>query len=118
MPIIHDNSVFDQFRDDFMKRIELLKVPYGASFKDTDHDKSLMKGSRWFDDERIFYNFCSQMIERTAKEQGISTWSLDHQEAVKKILTMDQQEIDVELIEAMRDAAHGDYWYRYEKDWG
>jgi len=30
---------------------------------------------------------------------------------------MDQQEIDVMLIEAMRDAAHSDYWYRYEKDW-
>ena len=117
--LIHTTSKFEEFKDELLPRIETLKGMYGASFGDPDHDKNLMKGSRWEDDTRIFQIFCGDVIEKVAKEQGLPHHqSRDAEDqAVDEIHAMDQQEIDVMLIEAMRDAAHSDYWYRYEKDW-
>ena len=111
--LIHDNSVFADLKDDGVERIKLLKQSIGKTFIDSDHDKMLMKGSRWADNERIFYMACGEILriegtfERLSEEAGFA-----------KMSAMNQQELDELYIKAMKESASADYWYRYEKDWG
>lgn len=114
--LAHNNEIFKPIKEQSLKRISKLKEIIGKTFSNPDHNKNLMKGSRWNEDDRIFYIFCGDVIEKVSKERNVQ--KVSEEEAFKELLAMDQQEIDLLLIAAMKDAAHSDYWYRYEKDWG
>jgi len=105
-------KIFDPIKDEWMERIKVLKPIIGKTFEDPDHSKMMMCGSRWGDYDRIFKNAISFASD---DEKG---FGIPPEEALEKIKTLDQQEIDEFIIKGLKDAAGGDYWYRYEKDWG
>ena len=82
--------------------IQELRNQFGQSFQSTDHDKQLMKGHRWNDDDRIIriaYN-------NKPKEEGYAD-----------LVSLSSKELEARLIDALRNAASADYYYKYEKEW-
>lgn len=116
--LIHDNSVFDAIRKESIERIKILKPIIGNTFEDTDKDKMLEKGSRWRDEDRIFYTACGDVMEHISKTENRNFNNrASEKEALDFMKMSDQQELDQFFIHAMLDAAGSDYWYHYEKEY-
>jgi hypothetical protein len=113
--LIHDNKVFDELREEGLKRISLLKQSLSSIIT---HDKQLDDGSRWNDNNRIFYTACGMVVEFMNKQHGNAAHERNEDEALEYMKSLTQQELDQYYIDAAIDAASCDYYYKYEKDWG
>jgi hypothetical protein len=101
-------TIGDPLIDEILERIDLLRDIIGRTFDYSDHKKGMYQGSIWINEERIFSIFQKNILKY---------YEIDEQKFLDKIIDMDQQEIDVFLINAIKDAAKADYFLKYEKEW-
>jgi hypothetical protein len=111
MALIHDNNEFNSIKPQIVERIRLLRNVYDIAFDKYDHDKQIMKGSRWADDNDIFYTFCGNLIEKLSKEKRV--FKLSKKETLNEINKMNQQDIDCYVLDAIIERGTIDYFYRY-----
>lgn len=78
-------------------RIILLRRFLNTYYKDIDHSKMFKKGFRWKDNDKIIHFF--------------------QRELDKNISEINQQDIDLRIINALKEAGKADYWYTYEKEY-
>jgi len=112
--LINNKELFDPIKDKMIQRIKILKNIYGHTFDLTDHNKAIYKGSRWQNDERIFYLFCEELLKMFSKELNNK---VEKDKLLNYINSLNQQEIDKLLLNAIIETAQCDYYYKFEKEW-
>lgn len=111
-------NIFDSIKDTTIERIKKLRELLNLNFVSPDHMKMLMSGSRFNSNDTIFDAFVQNVKERLTKEKGLKFIDVvDDKEALSEIKSMNQQDIDQRLLDALIQKASTDYYYRYEKDY-
>ena len=78
-------------------------------------------GTRFNDNERVADRVCSAITNAAANEyykDGTESDPLVLQGIIESFTnSLSGSEMDVIILEALRDCASADYWYKFEKQW-
>ena len=81
-------------------------------------------GSRFNDDETVVTRICSALTKNAISHHMCSNFSGEEHELlllegiIKSFVdSLSGSEMDTIILDALRDCAESDHWYKFEKDW-